>query len=188
MSEYTINPIFEDSEIYKMWVEHYNLMDKIQENKKWEWEDEELTGNHNIIYDFDEWIILQRAAVTESYNFKYTSETLKDTVPPGMDYSTWVNEQYEKTVPEDYRNMLDECISELKDLVDGYVLECTGMYQGKSFYCESYKSDNITDIIEHMKKVRDSHEKVFLYAIYDVDYICGTKYGGLRVRYHGVKL
>jgi hypothetical protein len=38
-----------------------------------------------------------------------------------------------------------------------------------------------------MKQVRDSHEKVFLYAIYDVDYICGSKYGGLRVRYHGVK-
>ena len=88
MSEYTINPIFEDSEIYKMWVEHYNLMDKIQENKKWEWEDEKLTGNHNITYDFDEWIILQREAVTESYNFKYTSERLKDTVPPGMNYST----------------------------------------------------------------------------------------------------
>jgi hypothetical protein len=137
--EYNINPIFEDSEIYKMWVEHYNLMDKMSEHKKWEWEDEKLTGNHNITYDFDEWNIRQRESVTETYNFKYTAERLKDKVPPGMNYSTWVNEQYEKTIPEDYRNMLDECISELKTFVDGYVLEFTGMYEGKGFLCESYK-------------------------------------------------
>ena len=181
--EYNINPIFKDSEIYKMWVEHYNLMDKIQENKKWEWEDETLIENHNITYDFDEWIISQREYVIEGYNFKYPVERLKDKVPPDVNYSTWVNEQYEKTIPEDYKNMLDEYIPELKDLVDGYVLECTGMYEGKSFYCESYKSDNIIDIVEHMKQVRGSHEKVFLYCIYDGDYhvLFNTKFG---VRYH----
>ena len=82
--------------------------------------------------------------------------------------------------------MLDEYISELKDLVDGYVLGPTGMYEGKSFLCESYKSDNITDIVEH---IRDSHEKVFLYAISLSHLETYHDYNPnlIVVRYHGVK-
>jgi len=114
---------------------------KIPENKKFEWEDEEPTETYDITYDFDEWFSFLKDYVTKEYSFG----------------------GYE--VPENFENDLIEYTSKLKDYANGFLLGPVGMYQGKSFGAETYKADTFDEIVEHMKKVHQNNQMVFLYEV-----------------------
>jgi len=114
---------------------------KIPENKKFEWEDEEPTETYDITYDFDEWFSFLKDYLTEEYSFN----------------------GYE--VPENFENDLIEYTSKLKDYANGFLLGPVGMYQGKSFGAETYKADTFDEIVEHMKKVHQNNQMVFLYEV-----------------------
>jgi hypothetical protein len=139
--EYTENQVFTNEETHKALVSHFNQIEEIAKNKKFEWEDEELTETHNITYDFDEFFSNLKKIVLE-------------------DYLLWKNE-----VPENLDGDLIEYANQLKDYVNGFVLGPTGMYQGKTFSVETYKADTFDGIVEHMKQVRQDNQMVFLYVV-----------------------
>lgn len=124
-------------------LQRYNQIEEIAKNKKFEWEDEELTETYNITYDFDEWL-------SQVENF------LK------KDYY----ERYHYIVPENLHNDLINYANQLTDYVNGFVLGQTGMYQGKSFSIKRYDFDTFDEIVEHMKQVRQNNQMVFLYQVY----------------------
>ena len=140
--EYNQNLVFTNEETHKALVSHFNQIEEIAKNKKFEWEDEELTETYGITFDFDEW-------------FSQMKEwTLQE-------YIMW---KYE--VPENLDNVLMNYANQLKDYIDGFLLGPTGMYQGKSFGAETYKAETFNGIVEHMKQVRQNNQVVFLLQVF----------------------
>ena len=140
--EYNQNLVFSNEETYKVLVSHFNQIEEIAKNKKFEWEDEELTETYGITYDFDEW-------------FSCVKEwTLRE-------YIIW---KYE--VPENLDDDLMNYANQLKDYVNGFVLGPTGMYRGKCFSAETYKAKTFDGIVEHMKQVRQNNQMVSLLQVY----------------------
>lgn len=140
--EYNENLVFSNEETHKALVSHFNQIGNIAKNKKFEWEDEELTENYNITYDFCEWFPSSKEWTLEDYDF-------------------W---KYE--VPENLVNDLMNYANQLKDYVDAFLLAPVGMYKGKTFTAEVHKKDTFPEIVEHMKQVRQNNQMVFLYRVY----------------------
>jgi hypothetical protein len=141
--EYNENLVFTNEETHKALVSHFNQIEEISKNKKFEWEDEELTETYGITYDFDEWF---------SYLKKINLE----------EYTRWYYE-----VPENLDDDLINYANQLKDYVDGFLLGAVGMLQGKSFEAKTYKAHTFDEIVEHMKEVRQNNQMVFLYLVYE---------------------
>jgi len=139
--EYNQNMVFTNEETYNELVSLFNQIEEFAKNKKFEWENEELTETYNITCDFDEFLSNLKKIVLE-------------------DYLLWKNE-----VPENLDDDLIEYVNQLKDYVNGFVLGPTGMYQGKTFSVETYKADTFDEIVEHMKQVRQDNQMVFLYVV-----------------------
>lgn len=138
--EYNQNLVFSNEETHKALVSHFNQIEEFAKNKKFEWENEELTETYNITYDFDEFFSNLKKIVLE-------------------DYLLGKNE-----APENLDGDLIEYANQLKDYVNGFVLGPTGMYQGKTFSVETYEADTFDEIVEHMKQVREDNQMVFLYV------------------------
>ena len=139
--EYNQNLVFTNEETHKALVSHFNQIEEFAKNKKFEWENEELTETYNITCDFDEFFSNLKKIVLE-------------------DYLLWKNE-----VPENFDDDLIEYANQLKDYVNGFVLGPTGMYRGKTFSVETYKADTFDEIVEHMKQVLQDNQMVFLYVV-----------------------
>jgi hypothetical protein len=141
--EYNENLVFSNEETHKALVSHFNQIEEISKNKKFEWEDEELTETYNITYDFDEWLSQVEYPINKDWY-----------------------ERHHYIVPENLHNDLINYANQLKEYVNGFVLGSTGMYQGKSFDIKRYLSDTFDDIVEHMKQFRQNNQMVFLYKVY----------------------
>ena len=140
--EFNENKVFSNEETYNALVSHFNQIESISKNKKFEWEDEELTETYNITYDFDEWL----SQVEDFLKYYY--------------------ERNHYITPENIHNHLIDYANQLKDYVNGFLLGQVGMYQGKSFDIKRYESDTFDEIVEHMKQVRQDNQMVFLYQAY----------------------
>jgi hypothetical protein len=141
--EYNENLAITNEDTHKALVSHFNQIEDIAKNKKFEWEDEELTETYNITYDFDEWF-----------------SQLEDLIN-----KDWY-ERYHYIVPENLHNDLMDYANQLKDYVNGFLLGPCGMYQGKSFDIKRYYLDTFDEIVEHMKQVRQNNQMVFLCKVY----------------------
>jgi uncharacterized protein YgfB (UPF0149 family) len=139
--EFNQNIIFTNKETHKALVSHFNQIEEIAKNKKFEWEDEELTETYGITFDFDEW-------------FSYTKKsTLEEHI------------YFRYEVPENLDDDLMNYANQLKDYVNGFLLGPAGMYQGKSFGVETYKTKTFDEIVEHMKQFRQNNQMVFLLQV-----------------------
>ena len=136
--EYNKNLVFANEETHKALVSHFNQIEEIAKNKKFEWEDEELTETYGITFDFDEWF---------SYLKKINLE----------EYTRWYYE-----VPKNLDDDLMNYANQLKDYVDGFLLGAVGKLQGKSFDAKTYEAHTFDEIVEHMKEVRQNNQLVFL--------------------------
>lgn len=140
------NSIYTNSKIYESVINHFNKISELHKNKKFEWEDEEVIENHNITFDFDEWF----PHLKEYVENLYSSD--------------------EREVPENLDRDLIEYTNKIKEYVDGFVFAPTGMYEGKSFGVETYVSESVDGILNHMKELRENNKMIFLYCIF-----CKTK-------------
>ena len=75
--EYNENQVFTNEETYKALVSHFNQIEEIAKNKKFEWEDEELTETYSITYDFDEWLKVNENFIKEYGRDLVVAEYLK---------------------------------------------------------------------------------------------------------------
>lgn len=147
------NQIYTDQETYDALVSHFNKIENIAKNKKFEWEDADpTTETYNITYDFDEWL-------------GYVENLLEKYVYEGYKFREIYNDHY--ITPENLHNDLIDYTNQLKDYVDGFVLGPVGMYEGKSFTTKTYRGDTFDEIVEYMKQLRQNNKMVFLYQVYE---------------------
>ena len=142
--EFNQNILFSKDETYQALVSHFNQIAESGKNKRFEWEDENLTETHNITFDFDEWFDQLEINVNRDY---YELNDLE--------------------APKNLRNDLMNYANQLKDYVDGFVLAPVGMYKGKTFMVEVCGKYTFDKIVEHMKEVRQNNQMVFLYQVFE---------------------
>lgn len=146
--EYNENQVFTNEETYKALVSHFNQIEEIAKNKKFEWEDEELTETYSITYDFDEWFKVQESFIREFGRDPIVSEFLN---------------------LENGLNHLSENINQLKDYVDAFLLAPVGMYNGKVIQAKSVRTntEDFNEVTEFLKELKENNKMVFLYQIYE---------------------
>jgi hypothetical protein len=142
--EFNQNIIFTNKETHKALVSHFNQIEEIAKNKKFEWEDEKLTETYGITFDFDEWLNQLEIEIKRDYY-----------------------ERVNREVPENLRNNLMNYSNQLKDYVNAFILVPVGMYKGKSIKTEMFSGDTFDEIVEHMKQVRQNNQMVFLNQVFD---------------------
>lgn len=145
--EFNQNLAFTNEETHKALVSHFNQIQDIVKNKKFEWEDEELTETYNITYDFNEWLKEKERFIKEYINDSVFPEHCSDL--------------------QDTLNNLVEYIDQLKDYVDAFLLGPTGMYNGKAIEAKTVKSHTkeFNEVVEFVKELKENNKMVFLYEI-----------------------
>lgn len=132
-----------NKETFEALVSHYNEIEDIAKNKKFEWEDEGVPEEeYGITYDFNEWLDTCEKLVKEE------SEYNKKTV-----YS---------------REEIVEDVNHIKDYIDGFLLMPVGIYNHKAIMAQSKQFDthDFEQVVEYVKNVKSENQKIFLYGLY----------------------
>jgi hypothetical protein len=144
--EYNQNLAITNEDTYNALVSHFNQIQEFSNNKKFEWEDESIPEeNYNIIFDFDEW--LETGLKTCKVYSSLENDDLKE----------------DENLKEDMINY----VNQIKDYIDGFLLESHALYNRKSFLTESYSvvGDYFDEIVRYMKELKKNNKMVFLYYI-----------------------
>jgi hypothetical protein len=143
----TPNPIFYQENTYKSVVNLLDSIAAIPEKKKFEWEDGGLVEDtYNVTFNYDEWASL--------------NDDLQEAIKNHLKGSLPADEDVAKVEP---KNM---DFSKVKDIVDGYILDTTGIYNGKVFQLEhkEIKSNDFNDVISFIQQLKETHETVLFYT------------------------
>lgn len=143
--EYNENVAIMDKDTHNALVSHFNKIQKIAENKKFEWEDEQIPEkNYGITFDFDEWLECALFLIKKNYEFCH------------------------EEVPENLKENTIDYVNQLKEYIDGFLLEPVALYNYKMFGWQSYKvaGKNFDEIVKFVKELKENNEKVFLYEIF----------------------
>jgi hypothetical protein len=142
--EYNENLAVMDEDTHNALVSHFNKIQKLAENKKFEWEDEEIPEeNYGITFDFDVWLECVLSDMEESYK-RYRQET-----------------------PENLKENTIDYVNQIKDYIDGFMLMPVVLYNRKMIESQSYKTvgDNFDEVVEFVKELKENNKTVFLYEI-----------------------
>lgn len=145
--EFNENLIFSNKEtLFEALVSHYNKIEDIAKNKKFEWEDEGVPEeDYGITYDFNEWLDTCERLVKEESEYKM--------FPKKTSYS---------------RDQITEDINTIKDYIDGFLLMPVGICNHKTILAQSKQFDthDFDQVLEYFKNLKSEHQKVFLYVLY----------------------
>ena len=142
--EYNENLVITDEDTHKALVSYFNQIQEFGENKKFEWEDEEIPEeNYCITFDFDEW--LKNTLSNMKKNYEY----------------------FKEEEPENLKENTIGYVNQIKDYVDGFLLGPTALYNRKSIEAKTYKvvGENFDEIVKFVKELKENNKKVFLYEV-----------------------
>jgi hypothetical protein len=142
--EYNENLAITDEDTHKALVSHFNQIQEFVNNKKFEWEDEEIPEeNYCITFDFDEW--------------------LEDTIP----YMKKNYEYFKEEEPKNLKENTIDYVNQIKDYIDGFLLGPTALYNRKSIEAKTHKvaGKNFDEIVKFVKELKENNKTVFLYEI-----------------------
>jgi len=146
MTEHTFeqNQVYANQETYDALIEHFNKIENFAKNKKLEWEDDTAssTETYNVTTDFSEW-------------FEFIVPELKD-----------YYERFKYQIPEDLENDILKYTEELKPYINGFLLDTTGMFEGRSMMVNTISKDTFEEIVECAKELKQNNKKIFLYQVY----------------------
>ena len=143
--EYNENVAIMDTETHNALVSHFNKIQKLAENKKFEWEDEQIPEeNYGITFDFDEWLEYSLSNMEKNYEFCH------------------------EEIPENLKENTINYVNQIKDYIDGFLLKPAALYNHKMFGWQSYKikGKNFDEIVKVVKELKENNETVFLYEIF----------------------
>ena len=144
--EFNENLALTNKETFEALVSHYNKIEDIAKNKKFEWEDGGVPEEeYGIAYDFNEWLDTCEKLVKEESEYKRFPE---------------------KTVYS--REEITEDVNHIKDYIDGFLLMPFGIYNHKAIMAQSKQFDthDFGQVVEYVKNVKSENQKVFLYGLY----------------------
>lgn len=139
--EYNENLVITDEDTHKALVSHFNQIENIAKSKKFEWEDEQIPEEHfGITFDFDEWLNLY----VDNYNDVHLEEK-----------------------PENLKEDTIGYVNQIKDYIDGFMLQPVVLYNRNSFAAKSYRieTENFDEIVDFMKNLKEEYGTVLLYEI-----------------------
>ena len=150
---FTANSIYTDSEAYESLIQHFNQIAKIGENKKFEWEDEELPEKeYNTGTDFQKW--MEQIAYEYQQDLEYAERQ--------GSASSLLKITPEKTV---------ELFEPIKEYFDGFIYsDPTGIYNGQVFVNKRKKAKSYEKLVEFCKELRQNSETVLIRRVYDDTY------------------
>lgn len=150
---FTANSIYTDSKAYESLIQYFNQIAKIGENKKFEWEDEELPEKeYNIGTDFQKWIDCI------AYDHQRTLE-LEEEQGPAIGR---LKITPEKTV---------ELFEPIKEYFDGFIYsDPTGIYEGQVFINKHKKAKSYEELVDFCKELRQNNETVLIRRVYEDTY------------------
>jgi hypothetical protein len=142
--EYNENLVITNEDTHSALVSHFNQIQELGTNKKFEWEDETIPEeNYNITFDFDEWLE-NAVTILDKY------------------FERW---SYEK--PENLKEDTINYTNQIKNYVDGFLLGPTALYNRKSIEVKSYKNvgENFDEIVKFVKELKENNKLLFLYEV-----------------------
>ena len=142
--EYNENLAIADEDIHKALVSHFNQIQEFVENKKFEWEYEPIPEeNYCITFDFDEWLENSLSSMKKNY------------------------ELFKEEEPENLKENTIDCVNQIKDYIDGFLLGPTALYNRKSIEAKTYKvgGENFDEIVKFVKELKENNKMVFLYEV-----------------------
>jgi len=142
--EYNENLAITVEDTHKALVSHFNKIQEFGENKKFEWEDEEIPEeNYCITFDFDEWLENSLSSMKKNY------------------------ELFKEEEPENLKENTIDCVNQIKDYIDGFLLGPTALYNRKSIEAKTYKveGENFDEIVKFVKELKENNKTVFLYGV-----------------------
>ena len=142
--EYNENLAITDEDTHKALVSHFNQIQEFGENKKFEWEDEPIPEeNYCITFDFDEWLENSLSSMKKNY------------------------ELFKEEEPENLKENTIDCVNQIKDYIDGFLLGPTALYNRKSIEAKTYKvvGENFDVIVKFVKELKENNKTVFLYEV-----------------------
>jgi hypothetical protein len=143
--EYNENLAVMDTETHNALVSYFNKIQKLAENKKFEWEDEQIPEeNYGITFNFDVWLEYALSDMEKCYEF------------------------YRQEIPKNLKEDTIDYVNQIKDYIDGFLLMPVTLYNHKMVGAESYKVEgkNFDEIVKFVKELKENNEKVFLYEIF----------------------
>ena len=143
--EYNENLAITNEDTHKALVSHFNQIQEFGENKKFEWEDEEIPEeNYCITFDFDEWLVDTLSIMEKNYEY------------------------FKEENPENLKENTIGYVNQIKDYIDGFLLGPTALYNRKSIEAKTYKvaGKNFDEIVKFVKELKENNEMVFLYEVY----------------------
>ena len=143
--EYNENLVITDEDTHTALVSHFNQIENIAKSKKFEWEDEQIPEEHyGITFDFDEFLEDTLISLDETYKF------------------------YHHKKPENLKENTISYINQIKDYIDGFMLQPVVLYNRNVFVAKSHKTEteNFDEIVDFMKNLKEEYGTVFLYEIY----------------------
>lgn len=158
--EFTYNNAITNNDVTTAIVNHLDNIVEIAENKRFEWEDAKNPEEYyNITFDFNEWLKVNEE-LQEILDIREKPD-LSKVKPLNLDWN------------------------KIKDFVDGYVTDSTGIYKGQSFMFEynRIESNDFNDVISYLKNLKDKHKTVlFNTAIFRVSMDNNTCHWNIRVK------
>ena len=142
--EFTTNPVITNNDVTTAVVNHLNSIVAIADNKKYEWEDAENPEEYyNITFDFDEWLKVNNEIQDIIAN--PVKETEDNKIQP-------LN--------------VDWC--KIKDIVDVFVIDSTGIYKNQAFGFDTVVVESIdfNDVIEYLKKLKTENNVLLFYTAF----------------------
>jgi len=142
--EYNENLAITDEDTHKALVSHFNQIQELGENKKFEWEDEEIPEeNFGITFNFDEWLENTLSFMENNY------------------------EHFHEEKPENLKEDTINYVNQIKDYIDGFMLMPVVLYNRKSIEAKTYKveGENFDEIVKFVKELKENNKTVFLYEV-----------------------
>jgi hypothetical protein len=142
--EYNENLAITNEDTHKALVSHFNKIQEFGENKKFEWEDEPIPEeNYCITFDFDEWLENSLSSMKKNY------------------------ELFKEEGPENLKENTIDCVNQIKDYIDGFLLGPTALYNRKSIEAKTYKveGEKFDEIVKFVKELKENNKMVFLYEV-----------------------
>lgn len=144
IKEFTANPIITNNDVTTAVVNHLNSIVAIADNKKYEWEDAENPEEYyNITFDFDEWSKVNNEIQDIVAN--PVKETEDNKIQP-------LNVDWDK----------------IKDIVDVFVINSTGIYKNQAFSFDNVcvESIDFNDVINYLKNLKTDNNVLLFYTAF----------------------
>jgi hypothetical protein len=143
--EYNENLAITNEDTHNALVSHFNRIQEFAENKKFEWEDEEIPEeNYGVTFDFDVWLEYALSDMEKTY------------------------ELYQQEIPENLKENTIGYVNQIKDYIDGFLLMPVTLYNRKLTEAQTYKiqGNNFDEVIKCVKQLKENNQMVFLYEIF----------------------